>query len=351
MNWTEESSIWNIACTDNNGNIQESETRTINIDTIIPTTILNINPNPAEYQTGNIEINWNVNDLNKESSIIEISYPNGTIYITSTNETINVSISKLKLYTVGDYSVHIFGNDSAGNSVDTYENLTITDTIKPSITSTTPENSYEYESGTGSTILELLTDENSICKYSNQYLLWENMTQMNYTGSNLHSQTIAGLNSGNSYTYYFMCEDLNENRMDNTHNLTFSVKSASQNPSGGGGGGGGGGTTETVQPIIQEETGIPTIPPQVEPPQENNQQENNNQITGAVTGNDGLTGITGSAVLGQLKKKSIYIPLGVLAVGALSWGGIAGTRKLAQIRKLKKVQFKPNIEEPKHGNI
>src|SRR3989344_2611957 len=250
MNWTEGSSIWNIACTDSNGNIQTSEIRTINIDTIIPTTELNINPNPAEYQTDNIEIDWNVNDLNKDYSIIELFYPNNTLYISSTNETANISINKLKLYTVGDYSVHIFGNDSVGNSVDTYENLTITDTTEPAILTSNPSSGTTLTAGISTALFELTTDETALCRYSNQYTEWNNMTQMNYTNTNIHNQTINNLDLGNTYNYYFLCEDINTNRMILTHNITFSTQAQQNQNNGGGGGGGGGGNSNTQTPQI-----------------------------------------------------------------------------------------------------
>lgn len=357
MNWTEGPSTWRIECTDNYNNKVTSSTQTINVDTIKPTQSLIITPPQAEYQTDNIQIKWAVTDTNKQRSLFELFYPNGTLYTNTTDETTNLSINKLTLSTTGNYSIHIYGNDTTSNELNYYDNLTIKDTTAPTITSSTPTNQATISSGTTTQLIELTTDEQAICRVSDKFTEFNNMTQMNYTTSTYHNYTALNLNSGNSYNYYFQCEDNNSNRMSNTFNLTFSV-AAQQSGGGGssGGGGGGGGSNKPITeitPIVQ-----PKITPIVKTNlQEDKQEINNNKQThesdSSQTDNiepttktlkqktTGLLGITGSTITAFLTKKTVYTPVGAIVIGALSWAGFIGTNRIITRRRLKKVQFRP----------
>ncbi len=196
---------------------------------------------PEAVLKDKIEIKWRVSDPNKENALIEIYYPNETLYTNSTDESVNISISKLTLL-AGNYRVHVYGEDEARNSIDTNTTLTIQDTTSPNIVSSSPVSQTQFLARTTNLVIELTTDEKATCKVSNTNSAWDNMTIMNYTNKNLHNYTAESLSNGQSYTYYFLCQDELNNRMDNSYNITFSVaqtQTTGQTQTGGGSGGSG----------------------------------------------------------------------------------------------------------------
>lgn len=127
-----------------------------------------------------------------------------------------------------------------------YCNFSAPDATAPSIISSSPLNGSSLSAGTALYNITLATDETAICRYSNiQNISWENMSQMNYTNSTNHSILAEGLSDGNTYFYYFICEDDESpaNQMNSSYALQFSISSPGSSGGGGGGGGGGGSTT------------------------------------------------------------------------------------------------------------
>src|SRR3989344_864960 len=91
----------------------------------------------------------------------------------------------------------------------------------------------------GSTTLTLITDEAATCKYSTSSQSYSAMPNtFSTTGGTSHSQSLSGLSSGSSYTYYFRCIDA-YSKESSEASTSFSVSY------GGGGGGGGGGAVKT----------------------------------------------------------------------------------------------------------
>jgi len=190
--------------------------------------------NATDPDGDNLTIIWDFGDTNSSNS-------------TNTTHSYNAT---------GNYTVIL--NVSDGNTtVNDTITLNITDTTAPSILSTSPTNASSLSSGTTSTTIELTTDEIAVCRYNTSDVAWANMTQVNNTNSTLHNLSVTGLSNGNTFNYYFLCEDdeSTPNRMNTSYGLQFSISSpstsnddssSSSSPSSGGGGGGVASTISTT---------------------------------------------------------------------------------------------------------
>jgi len=108
--------------------------------------------------------------------------------------------------------------------------------VAPLITGSTPANGTRLSAGTTSTTIKITTDEQAICKYDTSDKSFTNMHDMDTTNSTTHELDVDSLEDGESYDYYFRCNDSYGYTMDSSYHLTFSVKTSSS-------GGGSGGTT------------------------------------------------------------------------------------------------------------
>ncbi len=99
-------------------------------DTTSPSVaILNVTPNPAEFTFDNVTVNWTASDANLNSSIVNVSYPNGSLLSTYTN---NFTLTTTNLTVIGNYTITLFANDSAGNFNTASTQLKVRDTTPPS---------------------------------------------------------------------------------------------------------------------------------------------------------------------------------------------------------------------------
>ena len=97
------------------------------------------------------------------------------------------------------------------------------DTTPPLRFSAAP--SGTFPSGTTNTTLSINTDENATCKYSIVTgIAYASMSNIfSTTGGTSHSQSIAGLTNGTSYTYYLRCMDVGGNSNNTDVTVSFSV--------------------------------------------------------------------------------------------------------------------------------
>ncbi|MCP4522697.1 MAG: hypothetical protein GY828_00600, partial [Candidatus Gracilibacteria bacterium] len=141
---------------------------------------------------------------------------------------------------------------------DTEEDLS-GDAEAPIITSTT--NTQEQKVGTRSHILQVTTNENATCKYSDQKNThFDDMNgEFNSSDAKNHNVQVENLQDGQEYFYYIKCADRFGNMTEQDVENHFSV--ASQTPvvitppkrSGGGGGGGGSSYRKRVtQKVIEK---------------------------------------------------------------------------------------------------
>lgn len=94
-------------------------------------------------------------------------------------------------------------------------------------------------SGTTSTTMSVMTNENAQCKYSvNGGQSYNGMTSFTNTGGMIHSAQLTGLTDGQSYNRYVKCQDASGNVNLNDYVISFSVATED---------GGSGGDNETGQ--------------------------------------------------------------------------------------------------------
>ncbi len=92
----------------------------------------------------------------------------------------------------------------------------------PGVTST----SYSGISLSGATIAAI-TNEAATCKYSSTNVAYDSMNAtFSATGTTSHSQSLTGLSSGTTYTYYIRCTDSYGNKMASSASVVFTTSSS-----------------------------------------------------------------------------------------------------------------------------
>jgi hypothetical protein len=115
---------------------------------------------------------------------------------------------------------------------------TSTDTTPPIISGGSPTGTLA--SGTTTTTLRVLTNENATCKYDTSSTEAYGAMSDNFstTGAKNHTTSLSGLSDGNSYNYYIRCKDSAENKSTSSYKVSFSVSS--------------GGSTSGTGPVIKK---------------------------------------------------------------------------------------------------
>ncbi len=105
---------------------------------------------------------------------------------------------------------------------------TPSDTTPPVISGVLPSGTLAF--GTTATNLTVTTNENATCKYGTSDVAYSSMPNIfSTTGGTSHSQTLSGLISGGSYTYYVRCMDGSNNADTTSTTITFNVSSTAAN--------------------------------------------------------------------------------------------------------------------------
>ncbi|MBI2651504.1 hypothetical protein HYX01_03465, partial [Candidatus Woesearchaeota archaeon] len=129
FNATDGTYILNVSITDGFDH-SANQTITFTIDRTAPSSlILNITPNPAEFGTENVSVNFTASDTNLNATYVNVSYPNGTFFAQYTQ---NTTLTTINLTIIGNYTILLFANDSAGNFNTTSIELKVQDTTAPS---------------------------------------------------------------------------------------------------------------------------------------------------------------------------------------------------------------------------
>lgn len=141
---------------DSFGNANSTETRNVTLDITMPAVeLFAIQPNPANLSINNVSVNFTVSDLYLNSTILNVSYPNGTTFTTYNS---NFTLTAINLSVPGNYSIRLFANDSAGNSVSSSQNLSVIDVTEPGIILLAPGNNTLARNAT--VIFYYLPDDN-----------------------------------------------------------------------------------------------------------------------------------------------------------------------------------------------
>mgnify|MGYP001598223892 FL=1 len=147
------------------------------------------------------------------------------------HDLLNLSIDATTSSGYGGNRIIFYISQTAGIAQDPYLEVTytiggITDTAPPIISAGLPIG--VLSSGATSAILSITTNENSTCKYgttaNTTYASIANIFAA--TGGIAHTQSLSGLTSGSSYSYYVRCQDSTGNTNTNDYSIIFSVPSA-----------------------------------------------------------------------------------------------------------------------------
>ncbi|MBI4151820.1 Ig-like domain repeat protein [Candidatus Woesearchaeota archaeon] len=133
---------------DSSNNENQTGTRTITVDTILPSLNLSTNDSSLERGIDSLNLSWRANDSNLANVTLNVTYPNGTLLTQTTNSSGTIFYSPAELTALGKYLLRLQANDSAGNTNQTNATFTVSDTLFPTITfvSPTPENNTFFNS-------------------------------------------------------------------------------------------------------------------------------------------------------------------------------------------------------------
>ena len=94
----------------------ENQTANITItieDNVSPIAQVNeISPNPASFGVDNVSILWVGQDLELDTAYVNVTYPNGTFLVQSTEDPLILNTTQLSV--IGTYAVNVFANDTSG---------------------------------------------------------------------------------------------------------------------------------------------------------------------------------------------------------------------------------------------
>jgi hypothetical protein len=121
---------WNCLAYDVSGNDAFATNNfTVTVDTITPNVTIGINDTTPEFSIDSLIIDWNTSDINQDSEYLNITYPNGTLLTSSTDDSVDITLTTTNLSVKGTYTVNAFANDSATNSNTTTTIFTVQNTV------------------------------------------------------------------------------------------------------------------------------------------------------------------------------------------------------------------------------
>jgi len=151
LNAQEKVYYYNVTAFDKATNQNSTGTRNITLDTLPPRYNITVTPQTAIIGTNNVTITWNFTDLSLQSYFINVSYPNGTIFITQNTTWPTINLTTEQLTIVGYYPISIWANDTVGNinktTITGSNTLLVTQTTGPNITLQAPTNGSTTTNG------------------------------------------------------------------------------------------------------------------------------------------------------------------------------------------------------------
>ena len=212
-------------CTDNAGNPENVNSKTVLIDKKEPSGSISINDG-AEYTTSAsalLKLKYADNNDNANiavSGVKECRYSNSESNGWSGWERCSSARSWDLSSGDGLKTAYYEIKDNAGNAKRVSDSI-ILDSSPPTITSAGPT---AFQASTDIT-LTAATNENANCRYSNSDIGYEGMQYpfLDGKGTSSHSARITANRGVNNY--YIRCEDMRGRKMENSFNLRFTVNS------------------------------------------------------------------------------------------------------------------------------
>ena len=251
-----ESGSYNITATsfDMMGLNGSSTVANVTVDATSPVVAISSPTSDSESNTTTITVVGNSTDGHLNYTIISIYNSTGDLVNSTTTTNASWTVRFLVPNNVS-YNITAVAYDLVGNNgSDLVSNLTVNDTLAPSVTAISSSTS-------GSTVtLSVTTDEYATCRYSTSNIAFENMTNMTTTGGLTHSIGIS-YSSSSSGTYYVRCADANGNTMNVSNSTTYSVTISSSSSSSSTTT-----TTNVTQPVLPQPPLIQPSPQPTEQP-------------------------------------------------------------------------------------
>ncbi len=109
--------IWNCLAYDSLGNSGWDDNNfTITIEAEPPEINISINDSYLQSGVESVSIDFNASDLDLDSVIANVTYPNGTLLQELTNQSVDFIFAPANLTAVGRYNITVFANDTFGNA-------------------------------------------------------------------------------------------------------------------------------------------------------------------------------------------------------------------------------------------
>jgi len=209
---------WNVSCYDESSNVNISETRLVNVDTTNPNIFLNITPSVLEFGIENTTINFTIMDTNLDSSVKNLTWPNGTLYKTFTD---NLTLTTEDLIVLGNYTIYLWANDSSGRENSTSYDIMIRDTIAPDLYLNYPskDSMFNYNSINFSyNVSDLYSVENCNMIFNGEV----NITEEYIINNGVNYFNISNIPKG-VYEWNITCLDSSDNLNSSSNVLTIDL--------------------------------------------------------------------------------------------------------------------------------
>ncbi len=182
-----------------------------------------------------VTVTFNTN----ENATSEINYADSNYYIANSAYNLteqvagyttahNITLSNLSPSTTYYYEIVTQDVDSNTTTLGSQSFTTLApDSATLVISNPTPAQSSVLPAGTTSAVFGVTTNKLADCRYSAlASTAFDNMSNVfSSTGMSVHSSTLNGLVSGNTYTYYVRCRDALDNATTSDFPITFSIAS------------------------------------------------------------------------------------------------------------------------------
>lgn len=187
---------------------------------------------PAGTTQANLTLTTDESATCRWASFAGASYASMSGTFSTTGGTSHTSVPITGLVNGGSYTRYVRCQDGLGNANTTDYPISWTvasggDSTPPVISGGAP--SGELPSGTTTTVMSVVTDETSTCRYSTtpgvSYASMSNT--FSTTGGTSHSTTVAGLSDGGAYTRYVRCLDSFGNSNASDYSVAWTVAIAS----------------------------------------------------------------------------------------------------------------------------
>ncbi|MFH2028271.1 MAG: hypothetical protein ABIJ08_03995 [Nanoarchaeota archaeon] len=129
----------NASINDSANHLNYTETRSIALDYVYPSSIISKNTSSLEYGYESIAINWTSSDNNIKTTIFNVTLPGGQVINSSNQSSGSVNLSSDVLVGLGTYTISLYSEDDAGNINKTTTIFTVDDTITPSVSFVNPD--------------------------------------------------------------------------------------------------------------------------------------------------------------------------------------------------------------------